>query len=411
MKHQNILYAVILVCATAACMWVLPALVKMATREPQEYPFVYYGSVLKGFGLVDYKNKEMPLTDLDGNRYTAEQFDSLMPLLNYRQLMSDGRLPDSIGGREVTPPLLRMSTVIFRYKPEEVSAPESGLYILQESMPRRGGLSIPPDVFRLRGGIEFVDAATNRVDEEKSVRFRKAMEKAGFAFPARWAAGNPTTLKSYDEGYFCLDARGRLFHLKMVNGRPYVRDTHAGDSIDIRSFSMYEAPDRRFYGFMFDRKGSLYILESDLAGGYEPRKLGMGPVDPETDRVTVMGNLLYWTVTVETPGGRRYYALDTPTLGPVAEYHIDAEPDRWERVSRRLFPVYLTMERENTSYVAPHLTFTGVAALAANVVAALLALLATGGGRKRRVWTVCYLLLTGIAGLAAMALLPRLRRE
>lgn len=122
-------------CATAACMWVLPALVKMATREPQEYPFVYYGSVLKGFGLVDYKNKEMPLTDLDGNRYTAEQFDSLMPLLNYRQLMSDGRLPDSIGGREVTPPLLRMSTVIFRYKPEEVSAPESGLYILQESMP------------------------------------------------------------------------------------------------------------------------------------------------------------------------------------------------------------------------------------------------------------------------------------
>lgn len=411
MKNKCLIYSLLLVCTTLGLLWTVPMLVRKATYTPDEYPFVYYSDMLKEFGLIDYKNKAMPMQDLSGNSYTAQQFDSLMPLLNYRQLMSDGRLPDSIGGYAVTPQLLRATSVVFRYTPKDASAPEKGLYILFESMPKRVGLEIPNDVFRLHRSIEFIDAASNAVDRPKSEQFQKAFDKAGFRFPAKWAVGNPNPRKPYDEGYFCLDAEGRLFHLKMVNGRPYLRDTQIGQTVDIRSFSMYEAADKRFYGFLFDRTGGVYIVESDSEGGYEPVKLDMDPIDPAQEQVMVMGNLLYWTVTVSAPEGRRYYALDNLTLKQVDNHTIDREPDGWSKTAEWLFPAYLTFEHEDTAYIVPRLTFTGFKALATNVLAAVVVLLLAAGGARRKGALAVYVLITGIAGLLAAAVLPGFRQK
>lgn len=405
---KRVIYVAILLCTTLAAMWLLPALVRKATYTGNDYPFVYYGAVLQGFGLIDYTDKEFPLTDLQGNRYSPPQFDSLMPLLNFRQLMSDGRLPDSLGGYELSPLLLRTSTVIFRHSPSDWQfAPP--LHVLFESMPKRVGLELPPDMFRLHNGIEFIDAASNRTDTEKSMRFNQAFDKAGFRFPAVWAAGNPTPRKPYDEGYFVLDSAGNLFHLKMVNGRPYVRDTRLGDSIDILRFDMYESYDKRFYGFLFDRQGGLYIVESDDNGGYRPLRLDMDNMDPSTDRITVMGNLLYWTVTIDTPAGRRYYALESSTLQRVDEHFIARTPDRWERTARLLFPCYMATDDWSGASMAPTMLFTGFAALPVNIVAAVAIFLLAAGSPGRRSALAAYVLLTGICGLLAVMLLPGLR--
>ncbi len=411
MKNKNIIYSLILVCVAFACLWALPALVRKATYAPEDYPFVYYSSVLKEFGLIDYKNKEMPLADMSGRRYNPQQFDSLMPLLNYRQLMSDGRLPDSLGGYAITPQLLRATSVVFRYNPKEVSSPDPGLYILFESMPKRVGLEIPPDVFRLKRNIEFIDATTNKTDIEKSELFQKSFDKAGFMFPAQWSSGNPNPRKAYDEGYFSLDAAGNLFHLKMVNGRPYVRDTKIGQQLDILSFSMFEAPDKRFYGFLFDRQGGVHIVESDQHGGYEAVKLDVDPIDLQNEQVMVMGNLLYWTVTVSGTEGRRYYALDNLSLGRVDQYEIVRTRNNWDKVSEWLFPAYLTFEQSNSSYILPRLTFTGFYAMAANVLAVAVVLLFATGCRRKKIALSAYVLITGIAGLLAAVILPGFRNK
>ncbi len=411
MKNKNIIYSLILVCVTFASMWALPALVRKATYSPDDYPFVYYSSMLKEFGLIDYKNKENPMTDTQGNIYSAQQFDSLMPLLNYRQLMSDGRLPDSLDGYEITPQILRATSITFRYNPKDVSSPDPGLYILFESMPKRVGLEVPPDVFRLHNHIEFIDAATNKTDVEKSERFQAAFEKAGFAFPAQWSIGNPNPRKPYDEGYFSLDAAGNLFHLKMVNGRPYLRDTKIGQTMDIFAFSMYEAPNKRFYGFLFDRQGGVHIVESDEQGGYEAVRLDIDPIDPRNEQVTVMGNLLYWTVTVSGAGGRRYYGLETLSLAQVGRYEIAGTPNNWDKSSKWLFPAYLTFEHGNTNYIMPRLTFTGYYALAANILAAAAVLLLATVSRRKKIGLSVYVLITGLAGLLAVAILPGFRNK
>ena len=411
MKQTKIIYWIILSCVTAAMLWALPALVRKATYTADEYPFVHYSSVMREFGLIDYQNKEMPLADMSGRRYTPAQFDSLMPLLNFRQLISDGRLPDSLGGFALTPPLIRSTSVVFRYNPKEAAAPDPGLYILFEAMPKRVGLELPPDVFRLKNEIEFIDAKTNVVDREKSERFRAAFDKAGFAFPAQWAAGNPNPRKAYDEGYFSLDANGNLFHIKMVNGRPYVRDTRLGESIDILSFSMYESANKRFYGFLFDRAGNIYIIESDGQGGYETVRLDIDPIDTRSEQVTIMGNLLYWTVTVSGIEGRRYYALESFSLERVDEHAIARQPNGWDKASRRLFPAYLTMEHPDTARIVPRLTFTAPGAVFANFIAAVIAALAASGSGKKRIALSLYVLVTGLAGLLAAAILPGFRNK
>lgn len=406
MIRKKYIYNTILFFVTGIGLWLFSSFVKMATYSPARYPFVYYSSIMGDWGIVDYKDREMPLSDLQGNKYTVAQFDSLMPLLNYRQLMADGRMPDSIRGVAVNPRLLHASSVVFRYAPKERKTPNHGLYILFESMPKRVGLDMPDDVFRLKDKIEFIDVQTNKVNKEKSLIFEKAFEKAGYTFPARWTNGNPNPRKAYDEGYFSLDAKGRLYHIKMVNGRPYVRDTRLSEGMEILWFSMYEAPNKRFYGFLFDKQGNLYIVESH-EGKYVPVKIDMEPIDMECDHVTVMGNLLYWNVFTMTPQGRKYYALETSTLKKVSEYAIERQPNKWDHLSKWLFPYYLTFQEPDSSYIYPRIHFTGFQGVGINLLLAVLVGILFSGKRKRKIADMLFVALTGIVGFTALFLMSR----
>lgn len=409
MKHQKKIYYAILILTTLIGLWVIPSLVKKATYSPDSYPFVYYSSILKELAIVDYKDKKTPLSDLKGNKYTTAEFDSLMPLLNYRQLMADGRLPDSIGGYEVTPPLLRSKTVVFKYNPVERETPELGLYILFESMPKRVGLEMPEDVFRIKDRIEFIDAITNTLNEEKSNLFQQALEKEGYNFPTQFAVGNPNPRKPYDEGYFCLDAKGNLFHMKMVNTRPYVRNTHVGDSIDIACFSILEVSDKRFYGFLFSKEGLVYIIEG-TDGKYIPLRLDIPAIDLGQDQLSIMGNLLYWTVSITTPSARNYYGLKSETLERIAEYGVDRKENKWDKVSEYIFPYYITLQHPNSDYLSPQFHFTGICGLVINTILVVVTLLLSRT-TKKKIFNSVYILFTGIAGFIAILILPNFRKN
>lgn len=405
MKYKNSIYLSIIILVTLMGMYGIPYLCKKATYSPDDYPFVYYSSILKELCYIDFQNKETPMRDSSGNTYTTAQFDSLMPLLNFRQLMVDGRLPDSISGHEITPQILMSKSVMFRHSPSKLQTPELGLYLMYESMPKRVGMEIPKDVFRLTDKIEFIDDETNSINEEKSRIFQQALEKVGFSFPAKWTSGNMNPRKRYDEGYFTLDNNKQLFHIKMVNDRPFVRNTHIGDSIDIEAFTMYEASDKRFYGFLFDKTGNVYIIEGD-EGKYKTVKMDMPPIDMDNDEFMIMGNLLYWNVSVTTLHGKNTYALDVETLKCIEKVSIERTPSKWDKISEWLFPVYLTFEHNNTDYVYPRFTMTGYKAFIVNFVLALIVGLFLPNPNKKKLFGFVYILLTGVAGLIALLILP-----
>ncbi len=401
MKYKNTIYYSILIFITLIGWWGVPSLTKKMTYTPDDYPFVYYSSILRELCFIDFTNKEKPMSDMSGNVYSVKQFDSLMPLFNFRQLMIDGKLPDSIDGHVIDPPVVRAKTVVYRHSPEQVSTPELGLYVMYESMPKRVELEMPNDVFRMKDHIEFIDIRENGIDAGKSNLFRQALEKQGYVFPSQWIAGNLNPRKAYDEGFFCLDANGALFHVKMVNGRPFVRNTGIGENIDIVHFSMTEVGDKRFYGFLFSRNGDVYIIESD-EGKYKPVRLDIGTIDISRDELLIMGNLLYWTVSITTPSGKNCFALHTESLKQIQYTHLDRQPGKWDAFSKWLFPVYLTFESRNSDFITPRLHFTGMNGMVFNLLLASITGAFVITAKRQRGFGIIYILATGIAGLIAL---------
>lgn len=408
MKHTKIIFGFLAVLTTLLSMWVLPSLVKKMTDGSKNYPFVYYSSVLKEICVMDFINSADKFVDIKGNSYPRSAYDSLMPMLNFRQLMMNGTLPDSLEGQALEPKNIRMKQIVFRFFPSKVNAPQAPMGVLLEAMPKRLNLSLPGDYFRMDNQITFVDAVTNEVNEEKSVRFTKELIRKGFSFPVRHFWGNPTTRKPYEEGYFCLDSKGELFHLKMVNGRPFVKNTGMGSVMDIDWFAMQEVPDKRFYGYLFGTKGEVGILESTEEGEYEFLKMDIPPFDIQKDDITIMGNMLYWTVRVINENGLDVYGLKTSTLEQVSNYHMDKKVTLWDTLSEWLFVCTVSPESESNAYISAYFSSISVKAFLLNVILSLFFFVAKKNSLplRRRRWMAGYLLLTGCVGLLSLAFLP-----
>ncbi len=403
---KNYTYWFLLLFFTVIGAWIIPFLVKKITVEPERYPFLYYSSVVKELCIIDYKDKEAPVREINGKAYTTiAQADSVLPLFKYRQLLSEGRMPDSINGVEITPQKIRAKSVVYRFSPSVISTPQPGLYIMYESMPKRVGLVSPGDVFRLKDVIEFIDIESNTVNLEKSELFRQALQKEGFQFPAQWVNGNMNPRKPYDEGYFVLDVKGQLFHLKMVNGRPFVRNTHVGSKVAVAWFDMLEVPDKRFYGFLYDQTGNIYIIGNE-SGKYDLLQLGIEPLNLKKDQLSILGNMLYWTITVTTEKGRDYYGLEMETLKRLSEYHVAKTHDLWEKSASWLFPFYLTFEDNSSDYLYPRLHKTGINGFIINIILALLLIAAPKRSTKRKIQSGIWVLVFGLPGILATLLVP-----
>ena len=113
--------------------------------------------------------------------------------------------------------------------------------------------------------------------------------------------------KEYDEGYLLLDADRRLFHLKQVKGRPYVRAITLPEGLALNHLYLTEFRSKKTLAFMTDVNNALYVLNNRT---YEIVKTGIPMFNPETDALTIIGNMFDWTVRVTTPASDNYYALN-----------------------------------------------------------------------------------------------------
>lgn len=290
-------------------IWQLPWCYSFFTAKASKTPFSMYSCITGDFlSMKSTEGKGVTRFDSGGHTYTQEETDSILPFFYVRQLMSDERFPDSIKGVAVTPREVQMTNFSFRLAPSDINTVKPGLYPLLESMSGRVDLTMPDDVFRINShGIEFVRAETNATDIEKSRRFTEAMTKKGFVFPARTLSGNPTTRKEYDEGYLILDNEGKLFHLKQMQGRPYVRAIPLPEGVDAKHVFITEHRDRKTLGYLTDTANRFYVLNNKT---YELLKTGIPNYNPEEEAMTIFGNMFDWTVCIKTDGEDTYYALD-----------------------------------------------------------------------------------------------------
>lgn len=345
MEKYVLLGARLFLCAVCVALfaWIVPWAYHFATDGSAKTPFTLYSSLVGDFAQAQSGDGGIRYTDCGGNVYTEAQFDSILPAFYYRQLMSDGRLPDSLCGVAVNPKVIQMSNFNFRTSPSDVNRRQVALYPLLESMSGRVDLQMPDDVFRITAdGIEFVDMASNAVNRDKSDRFTQMLRKKGFAFPARIVAGNGTNRKEYDNGYLLVDADGRLFNLKMQRGRSYVRAIGLPDSVEVCHLFVTEFRDRRALAFVSDAQKRFWMLE---AGTYALRQIDIPPFDPTCESLSIIGNLCDWTLCVTSLHDKRYYAVSADGLRRLKTLEIpDGEPTLAQKVGKWLLPVQLRFQ-------------------------------------------------------------------
>ena len=404
---MKIINKTIILLSTCLLAWVIPNLYHLATDKASKSNFAYYSSVEKSFCSIGFDpvKKEILRKNINTNKlYSESEFDSILPMFYYRQLLSEGRMPDSIHGVPVTAKEVRKKSFFFRFNPKNKNKPHIPLYTLFESISGRVRLEMPGDLFRLDKSIEFIDPETNLVNQAKSALFMKEFVKRKFKFPAKLAAGNPSTRKAYDEGYILLDSADKLFHLKMVNAKPYLRAIEMPLDMKPVHISVLEPSDRSLYAFVFDQNNKMFMLSTDA---YKMVEIPCPKFNMNSDKLIIMANLLYWNVNVISKDGKSSFAVDAKTKTIVDRLTIKKEKVKASFI-RHMFPFTLRFESSHSKYLKPKITMGHQLVLLFNFIFMAL-YIGINLYRKRKInWgDSIWIALTGVFGFISCLILHK----
>lgn len=321
LSTMNIFSKIILAITVAAiAAWLFPWCYAFITAKADSSPFVLYSSLLGDYIITQRKDDSVSRHDTAGNIFNENEVDSLLPAMYMRQLVADGRFPDSILGKHVEPQQIQMTNFTFRSSPRDINYVNAGIYFLFESLPKRVDLEMPDDAFRFNDkGIQFFNMADNSINETKSDMFTTMLKEKGFVFPPRKTATNPDPRKEYDNGALLIDASGQLFNMKCTAGRPYVKHIALPDGVIPCEVYVTEFRDKAFLGFFSSTDKKFYVIMNDGS----IRETGIKRFDPYTESAMIIGNMFDWTVKITRTDTYDYYALRADNFSLIKELKIN----------------------------------------------------------------------------------------
>ena len=178
--------------------------------------------------------------------------------------------------------------------------------------------------------------------------------------PARVVSGNPSTRKRYDNGYLLVDDALRVYHMKQVRGRPFVRRTDVADSLQIGQIFVTEFADRKSLGFLVDSKKRFYTLGAE---DYKLHEIPVGKFGPTRENMMIIGDMFYWTVTIQGAESKRYVAVNARDYSLADEYRPEEKPQAWAEYAKYLFPFELSFTSPLDGYVKPRIAEVSFQAL------------------------------------------------
>lgn len=314
--------------------------------------------------------------DEAGTYYSRTEFEKLLPFIYYKNMEMWGLLPLTLHGETFDTETIKSRRRVMELTPRDILSRSVGLAVppLLESAPGVARLVFPEDRFRLTPqGMEFINADINAVDEALSQAFTTALEEAGFEFPARFAAGWPNLLKAFDAGYFLVDARGAVFHLRRVAGQPVVVRTPISPALQTWHIAVMESAQREYLGLLLGRgengAATLHVLRED----YGLIELPVPGYDPEGMEFKLVLDPLHATAIYSDETTIHGVAMDREfrVLRRYSHVMSRAKAGAVQRLGEVLFPVRLEWRVNPAPHVALRLgsvwswvvVFAGVALL------------------------------------------------
>jgi len=383
----------------------LPSLYWKVFEKVPKSPMVYYSCVIDDFIIVNGDKR----VDAKSKSYSNDDYEKALPLLFFRQLIADGTMPDSIKGIPMEPSAIARSSSFFKCAPYKVSAPVPSLYPMFESKSGKVNLVMPLDYFRVEKRMEFIDAKSNKINEEKSALFTKALSDIGFTFPGKLIAGIPSIKKSCDEGYFITDASGKLYNVKMEKGGPVAVKIDTPEDLDIIYMEAVDLRSKEFYCYLFTRNKGVYLVMEDT---YDLQRLPVEDFNPLTMSFRMSSDLFNKCILIS--GDNWYNAIAVDDMYKV----IDTHSEKWDGVYQRpegkaftaLFPFEIRTRDENSSFVNLYFKATrGLYWIIVNIICVFTVIFAV----KKRGWKIksniidlVIVAITGLYGLAAVLFFP-----
>ncbi len=399
-------YTIILLIVVVAAFY-LPDFFSMLFDKKVDTPRLDYSVMIDEFVYTEYHGMgQIDYMDVKGNTYSEREYFQLLPFMYYANLEKWGQLPEKVKGFELNSKDIRRNSQIFRIQQKHIDPPIVPIYIMFEAEPDYAQLMIPDDVFRLKNTIEFLDPVSNSVIEDKSHLFQEAMKAAGFTFPATLVAGNPTNRKPFDEGYFIKDAKGEIFHLKMIKDVPVCINTGIDKDLGIRQMGIGENLRKEFYGWILTEDDEVYIITYD---NYKLQKIPTVPENPEYAYKADETSIYVYTypvnrhITISGDGFRQMIVTDND-FNVIAQ-HVETWKPYDERLSSRfkhfIFPFELTTY-DPMKHVKVQMNcfwWEGLVGTAISLLALLLF------SRKRPWFDYVVVLFTGVFGLIGVLLI------
>lgn len=291
-KSSRVLYLLLIVFVASIFV---PKYYWMKFEKNIRSQLVFFSPLKKDFLIRSDNTNTFSYFDKRGNKYDRAAFETLMPLLNYRQLTLEGKLPDSLNGAPLIIEKIRINNITLKIYPSEIDYKPIQLFPMFESKSGRVQLEMPNDYFRINKRLEFIDCATNAIDEKKTMMFTNTLSSNNFSFPAKIIAGNPTSKKAFDQGYFVIDSKNNLFHVKMVKGKPFCVNTKVPENLDIIYMKILEMPLKEFYGLIINKRSEVFLISYDH---YKLIKLPLEGYDHKKHIISFMGDLFYRTFSL-----------------------------------------------------------------------------------------------------------------
>lgn len=339
----------------------------------------------------------------DRTPISRETFENQLPFIYSEGMRLRGLLPVTMNGREFDLDALRQGKTILGVSPADLARVKltPALHALLDARPDRVSLTFPEDRFRLRGGMEFVNADTNAPDPKLSEVFNQALGQAGFSFPARAAFGRDMILKPWDAGWFLLDAGGGLFNVRRMYDKPDVRRVALPPDTRVAHVQVQESRDRNVAALIVTEDDKVKLLLADMTvralhcTGYDPSRHDLKAVlDPvgetciydDAGRITALRR----PAGEQEPVTRLDLGVPSGGLGP------------GRIASWLLTPVRLDPTPESTVFVEPTLSVGGVWSLLGSLCWGVVG--AVCAGRRRGHGQALSGLVWGALGGAAGAL-------
>lgn len=343
MKKSGSIYLFIIIALLT--MWIVPRLYYIITAKSYSTPFTLYSCITEDFvSLTDNSGKDFVFTDTHGHEYG----DSVLPFFYYRVLNSRNNIPDTINGRQFTGEEIERNNIIFSSTPRDVNTETPNVYMLLESNPPR--LELEDAKYAMvsrRDGFKIIEMDDNTFNESLETAFKEALDSVGFRFPASIVSGNPSTRKSYDEGYMLTDADGSLFHLKLADGKPWV-ERIASNGLSIKHIFITEYENRSSLAYIFDSNNRLYVLDS-LRNIIRTDVIA----DVTKQEVFLVGNILDYTVRVSDTSGEDFWALETSGLKTLKTMRRDyPESDSFD-LPKYILPARLALNSPFDTSIMP----------------------------------------------------------